>query len=612
MIEQKGLDILAERVVKLVDTLTQKAPGFLYDQYKNNELLLQKGLPDYLQSNYQKCEEIRTLIKRDSPTPLADIYVPPSFKIDRSSLTTQELTQKIGANLQRTIVTGLAGSGKSVFLKYLFRKSIEEGYTYYPIFFELRTLSSDGNLTLKESIFESIQNYADSFTRQQFEFGLRRGSFYLMIDALDEVPIGMKASISDEICELARKYPKCPVVMTSRPAEDFHAWEGFTTAHLMPFDKDQCLNYIERIDFDATKKTEFLDALRDFLFEKHVEFLSNPLLAAMMLLTYDEFGEIPARRHIFFEKCFQVLLREHDVSKGRYRRQFHSKLDYSALESVLKHFCVLSYLDRKFTFKRKELLDYSKAALSDLGYTENAESLVLDLTKSICILQKDGDHFEFVHRSFQEYFYAKFVVSDREFTLEEKLKEFLKVDDVIDMVIDMDRAYFEADFLLPRVKNLNRIFSQTDPLEKPDLILNKFFANSFCDTRRKRGQVDEDDADEVTVGYLVSQEGDEFEPRGLNLQAYKYLMREHDDLHPHKDLPSATDPELVLEIFGITKDKIKRRRHALIPLTAKNRKKLIDLGSGEFAKNVKGSLLVLEERLEHTKSLRSSSLSRQT
>ena len=37
------------------------------------------------------------------------------------------------------------------------------------------------------------------------------------------------------------------------------------------------------------------------------------------------------------------------------------------------------------------------------------------------LLLQDGNFFEFIHRSFQEYFFAKFIVNDRKLELENKL-----------------------------------------------------------------------------------------------------------------------------------------------------------------------------------------------
>lgn len=426
-----------------------------------------------------------------------------------------------------------------------------------------------------------------------------------MIDALDEAPIGRKDSIGEEITELARKYPNCPILLTSRPSDEFVSWENFTTAHLQPFSKHQCIEYINKIDFDHEKKTEFLDALENELFSKHTEFLSNPLLAAMMLLTYDEYGEIPARRHVFFEKCFQVLLREHDVSKSRYRREFHSGLDYLAIESVLQYFCVLTYLERKFSFKHKELVSFIQDSLEGLGYDVSAESFLQDLSKSVCILQKDGDYYEFVHRSFQEYFYSRFVVSDRRYSLEEKLKEFLKVDDVIDMVIDMDRNYFEINFLLPRVQKLNRIFSKIDPFKKPDLIINKFFARCYC-ARRKD---DEHDVPEVYIGYSVSHNDDEYSPRGLNLLSFKYLSDHYNYLRERSYVRDTPTKETILETFGIDEDDLLLQRLDGFLLIQRNRQKLVKLNSGTYAQHLKKSFIELQNKVEDIQRKRENSLS---
>jgi len=166
---------------------------------------------------------------------------------------------------ERIIITGLAGSGKSVYLKSLFTQSIENGHTYYPIFFELRSLPQEGMKSLKEEIFQSVKAFAPNFTKKQFEFGLKYGHFYLIIDALDETPLSLKDTVSSEINDLARKYLKCPLVLTSRPSEDFVSWEGFSIARLQPFTLEKCVEYIDKIDFDEGKKREFLDVLKEGL-----------------------------------------------------------------------------------------------------------------------------------------------------------------------------------------------------------------------------------------------------------------------------------------------------------------------------------------------------------
>ncbi len=606
--QQKGLDLLAQRFEKILAAILEKAPNFLVQQYKNSKLILDKGFKDYLGASYHRCETIRTLIKRDAPTILADVYEPPEFRINRDIVSSDELVRKIGVKLERTMVTGLAGSGKSLFLKSLFRGAIESGFSYYPVFFEIRSIARDSKRTLLEEIHESIAKFETGFTIRQFRFGLEKGIFFLLIDALDEAPLGRKTTMAEEICALSMKYPKCPFVVTSRPSPDFVSWEGFQEAHLQPFSKEKCLNFVRKIDYSADRKEEFIEALEKGLFEKHSPFLSNPLLASMMLLTFDEYGEIPAKRHVFFEKCFQVLLREHDVSKGRYRREFHSQLGYEDVESIFKYFCVFSYLERKFQFSRVEFSDFLLDAISSAGFTSQAEDLIMDFTDSISIIQMEGDHFEFVHRSFQEYFYAKFVVSDREVALLEKISEIpdLKLfDDTILMIADMDRRYFDMEFMLPQVKRVNKYFARIDPHEKPDLIISKLFARYVV--RVNKGE-ELDDTRTFSEVYSVSHDRDEYDRRLFNLIVHKFGDTYSLPGWNPRNVEFLDNEDRVLRVFGL-KSKEDLINEKVLELSARNRAKLIELGSGEFARNIKDRFSRIEIHLQGQQSIRQSLLS---
>lgn len=465
---------------KLGELLLEKAPGAATDAYKKLRLVVDKGLPTYLEAHNTRCEFIRTLLNRDKPVAIEKAFVEPSFKVAGVELTTEDVLVRIGEGTERTIITGIAGSGKSVFLKYAFRKVIERGDTYYPIFFELRDLNktTQGNLDVERHIFESIAKFCDGFTVAQFRFGMKRGAFYFLMDGYDEVAPALRTDFEEGLCELARKYPHCPIVMSSRPSEEFTSWEGFTRTHLQPFSQDQAVEFIGKIQFDQARKDEFLEALKTSLYDKHTDFLSNPLLASMMLLTYDEYGDIPAKRHIFFEKCFQVLLREHDVSKGRYRRQFYTGLEYHEIENLFMFFCTYSYLDRAFSFNNDKMRQYTIEAVEAASLSVDASDVVKDFVESLSIIQQDGSHFEFAHRSFQEYFFAKFVVIDREHSLPDKLSELGSLwsfDDTVAMISEMNYSYFCYDFVLPEAKRLKVVMDKVDLSKRPSTILAKLF-----------------------------------------------------------------------------------------------------------------------------------------
>ena len=486
-LSNKGIDSFINNFVSFI---SKKAPEFCIAQYRKHEMKLNKGLPEYIKANYQRCAFVRTLLKRDRPTELDKIYEPLQFKIDDEILKEDEIKSSISTDLHRTIISGYAGNGKTIFLKKIYKELIDNQVNFYPIFVELRNISSDTQ-TLLDYIYESIKTYSDSFTQEQFTYGLEKGLFYFLIDGLDEVSDSQQSNIQEEIIRLTLKYPDCPFVVTSRPNE-FTTWENFHVAHLLPFDYRQCQSFIKKIDYVEERKTDFLEFLTEDKFEEHEEFLSNPLLASMMLLTFDEYGDIPAKRHIFYEKCFQVLIKEHDASKGRFHRPLKSGLSHEELEKVFMYFCAITYQDQKYRFSLQEVDKYIDLASQTLGQDKicKGNDILYDFVHSVSLLLQDGSFFEFIHRSFQEYFFAKFIVNDRKYELENKLDN---IDDLflfttsnfIAMIEDMDHDYFEIDYVLKKLKVLNEYFESIDAENEPEKIFNKF-TTTIIMTRSQR------------------------------------------------------------------------------------------------------------------------------
>ncbi|WP_370581084.1 NACHT domain-containing NTPase [Snodgrassella alvi] len=466
-------------ITKFLIAMSKKATKYCVAKYKNLEMKLNKGLPEYIKANYQRCAYVRTLLERDRPTELDKIYEPLQFKIDDEILKEDEIKSSISTDLHRTIISGYAGNGKTIFLKKIYKELIDNQVNFYPIFVELRNISS-GDQTLLDYIYESIKTYSDNFTQKQFTYGLEKGLFYFLIDGLDEVSDSQQSNIQEEIIKLTLKYPDCPFVVTSRPNE-FTTWENFHVAHLLPFDYRQCQSFIKKIDYVKERKTEFLEFLTEYKFAKHKEFLSNPLLASMMLLTFDEYGDIPAKRHIFYEKCFQVLIKEHDASKGRFLRPLKSKLSHENLEKVFMYFCALTYQRQKYGFNFQQVDKYINSALKivslDSIYKEN--DIRYDFVHSVSLLLQDGDYFEFIHRSFQEYFFAKLIVNDRKLELENKLDNIDGLFSIIKlnfiaMIDDMDHDYFETEYILKKLAILNEYFESIDAENKPEKIFEQF------------------------------------------------------------------------------------------------------------------------------------------
>ncbi|NOR62282.1 MAG: NACHT domain-containing protein [Rhodobacteraceae bacterium] len=584
---------IAKSTNSLVNKLSLK---FAKDRIDTLTFTLNKGLPSYLEANYAKCETLKTLLNRNMPVALKDCFVAPDFKLGRADKTADVFLDYVNETEGKFIVTGLAGSGKSVFLKHAFRSVIEKGHTYYPIFFELRSLNQ---LAVKKelllsAIFASVQQYCENFTRAQFNHGLKTGGFYILLDGFDELSQEARDQVADEISNLARKYHKCPLLVTSRPSDEFVSWEGFSEAELQPFDLEKVEQYITKLTYDEEQKRDFLADLKDGLFEKNKDFLSNPLLSAMMLLTYDSFGEIPEKRHIFYAKCFEVLSREHDASKGRYKRQLFSELSVEQIEKAFMFFCALSYFERDISFSEDQMKDYVNQAIEACGVEADIPDVIRDFRESISIMERVGLQYEFAHRSFQEYFYAKFVVTDREIPLESKVAWLIKTfgyDDTVEMIADMDRAYFEDEYLLPALTKLDRKLARVDTKTNPAGALSKFFGLAKI-SQFKDGDTTETKRKLVflvtnRLSYYLWEQADEKYQNQLDIDS-KYLKYKHN----YDNATSVLDAK-----YG-----------GKIKIHHTNNLKLIEIEAHIFAERIKQTISCFRAHLEQKQEKRKKGL----
>ena len=161
-----ALKAIEQSTAGLLDKISFK---FAKDKYDVIRFILSKGLPTYLEANYAKCETLKTLLNRNDPIALESCFVAPDFHVRDEISSSADFLEDVNLSGGKVVITGLAGSGKSVFLKYSFRNAIEKGYSYYPIFFELRSLNgiSANSGMLLSGIFASIHSCCDSFTRAQ-------------------------------------------------------------------------------------------------------------------------------------------------------------------------------------------------------------------------------------------------------------------------------------------------------------------------------------------------------------------------------------------------------------------------------------------------------------
>ena len=464
----KDIDAAIETSAKKAsETLTGTFLNLAKEHIQKTKVRLKAGFEELSKHQYKKCSRVKTLLYRHEPAELLELYVPTTFHFGnkRTETTDTKLIEK-ALQGERYIVDGVAGSGKSVFMKFICLELIRKKDTF-PIFIELRELNDEQNPSIMAFITKRFNEITGSFTLEQVQYGLRFGTFFLILDGFDELNFSIRDKVEREILSISQDYLKCGVVVSARKSIVFESWQNFTEGTVLPLTKQSIKTLISKLEFYTVIKQKFISRLNE-LYNTHKTFLSNPLLATMMLLTFEQFADIPNKIHIFYEQAFQTLFYKHDALKSAFRRDSYCKLPMDDFRRLLSAFCFITYIDEIFLFDRESLIKYAQKAKS-YEMIELDENLWLkDLTESLCLLVLDGDSTSFAHRSFQEYFAAWFYTQND--IAERQVVNSLferKTDSVVSLAFALNKEKVEMSYIVPKLseaeKNFKFIDIETNP-----------------------------------------------------------------------------------------------------------------------------------------------------
>jgi len=444
----------ANSVAGLVKAPVQK----LVDAYRFS-------MKDYIKNTLTRCSKIKTFLNRDEPINLKDAYVNINLKCGNNKYDDYALIRDL-SKYNNVLILGTAGSGKSMFMRYLLISLCEHPAGRIPLFIELRHLTGIHSKDLTAFIYHSVITPGGVATIEQFHKGLESGLFTLVLDGFDEIDFDERKDVEKQILLLRDKYSELMIIVSSREDERFKAWNNFFSFHVLPLEKEQVVSLISKSQYDQDVKRKFVKALKEELFERHRSFLSNPLLAVMMLITFREIAHIPEKLHIFYDQAFEALFFKHDASKeAAFRRKIHSGLPIDDFKNCVSCFSIITYVKERFSFLESQIRDDLKKAVALAKIDVRPEKLLSDLLESVCILQRDGLHIVFAHRSFQEYFSAYFISRNPSSSSLEKLIDGLcrrNNDIVLRLVFDMNKPLIEREWVLRKLVEYKELVDSVD------------------------------------------------------------------------------------------------------------------------------------------------------
>jgi len=439
---KKAADISAQKLGEIYHSI-QKS----FIAKKNNDL--------FLSSMWEKVSRVKTIDLNDAPVLLKDIYVPMKFNSQNRLFTDLDLLDVI-KSVNRIIVQGSAGLGKTFFMKYAVIKSIEDKSEKIPLFIEARRFNFTSNTTLFKYMFAEFKGPIKDFSEDDFSLLLEKGMVSLFIDGFDELSFEKRPIVEAEIERLSNTYKNTAIIISSRPDDSFIGWSNFSVFDAQYFEIDQIRKLIETLPFQQSFKDRFIAFVESQKFAKYKNLLGTPLLTSAMMHTYKKIGQIPSDLHDYYEYSFETLYHFHDASKSQYSRSSRTKMNASQFKKCFSAFCAASYKFEQISIPIRDAEEYASVALRHVGSNDGPIDFINDLISNVCMLQRDGNYYTYSHRSFQEYFTAKFFLSlpDHEMKIAFENSCLRVHDDTIRLCYAIDKSAVQRNFILPAIKDI--------------------------------------------------------------------------------------------------------------------------------------------------------------
>ena len=464
---------------------------------------------EYLGNVREKYDQMKTLLYNDAPRKFYDFYVCNNIAqkvyIKKYTYRTKIISGATADTLKECsnfiLISGTGGLGKSMMMRHLLLDSVDkyEDGGQIPVFIPLKDYS-DSYEELTDYVYEKFECLCSDDNADNFESYLEDGRFLLLLDGLDEIKSDYRKKFEHDLEIFADKYTDNMFVISSRPTGSFISLHRFTVLDLCPFTKAQALELMDKLDFrpdEPAIKRQFMEELEHKLFITHREFTENPLLLTIMLMTYEQFADIPSKMHVFYREAYVAMSQKHDASKGAFKRALKTGLTADQFADYMAEFCARTYRDEKYEFT-DILFDKYFNLMHEKAKgpaTVTASDFREDLVENMCLMYYESGKYHFTHRSFQEYFCALYFSKQKDKNLsaigkvfEHKRSRF-STDKAFNMLYDMIPDKMDEYVFEPFLEEL---FKECDEKDGYRTFLKKMYPVLYYD----KGEAGDDSVNE--------------------------------------------------------------------------------------------------------------------
>jgi len=423
---------------------------------------------EYLAYLFESCRwldlrgvlQMREVVRLPTEQVFVPLKVTPPAELqpDRMLQETERIREKVPIQEllprhRRLVILGDPGAGKTTFLRYVALAlitgpaAIEERLgvqaNWLPVLFPIAAyadkLKDDADLSLTDYLPQYFKARELPDLGPLFRAEIEQGNCLFLLDGLDEVGSpGDRLAAVKRVADLARRYPKNRVIVTSRIAGYHQAplSDDFVHLTIQPFDDEDikrfahqwCHAYETLAGVTPQAEERARQRAERLVDEIHsdpniVKLAANPLLLSILALIHYQGTRLPHQRAELYRLCVEALAETWNRARGLSGRPINlflggRPLDGRFVVDTLGPVAFWMHEERpERLVERRDLEERIAARLQEREQLkpprarELASDFIRLMEEKVGLLVDRGlDLFGFLHLTFEEYLAARYLV----------------------------------------------------------------------------------------------------------------------------------------------------------------------------------------------------------